>query len=183
MSTDSPARVLILYAHPAAELSRANCLMIAPAAQLAHVTVNDLYERYPDFHIDVAHEQQLVQQADLIVMQHPIHWYGMPALQKEWLDRVFTRGWAYGEGGHALRGKGLWLVTSTGGEAEAYTPQGRHGYPFETFLPPYEQIARLCDMHWLAPLTLHAAHDVSPSVMQRHVDHYLERLASYPAWR
>jgi glutathione-regulated potassium-efflux system ancillary protein KefF len=175
--------VLILYAHPAAELSRTNRLMIEAAARLPNVTINDLYQRYPDFDIDVEHEQSLLAAADLVVLQHPIHWYSMPALQKEWLDQVLTRGWAFGHDGHALRDKGLWLVASTGGETEAYGPQGRHGHVFDDFLPPYQQTARLCGMHWLAPLVLHGAHHLSPTQFQQHVSHYADRLASYPAWR
>lgn len=173
-------QVLILYAHPAAELSLANSRMIQAAARLPNVTVNDLYERYPDFHIDVAREQQLLAQAELVVMQHPIHWYGMPALQKEWLDRVLARGWAFGHDGHALRGKGLWLVASTGGEAEAYATDGRHGHPFADFLPPYRQTARLCGMRWMEPLVLHGAHHVPPENFQRHLERYLERLQGHP---
>ncbi|WP_343585935.1 NAD(P)H-dependent oxidoreductase [Herbaspirillum sp.] len=174
--------VLILYAHPAAELSRTNRLMIEAAARLPDVVVNDLYERYPDFHIDIAHEQQLLTQADLVVLQHPIHWYSMPALQKEWLDLVLARGWAFGHDGHALRGKGLWLVASTGGEASAYAPGGRHGHPFSDYLPPYRQTAQLCGMRWMEPLILHSAHHIPPVEFQRHVENYLDKLASYPNW-
>lgn len=175
-------KVLILYAHPAAELSRSNRLMIEAAARLPGVEINDLYERYPDFVIDIAREQRLLEEADLVVMQHPVQWYSMPALQKEWVDQVLARGWAFGHDGNALRGKGFWLVASTGGEAEAYAPQGRHGHPFADFLPPYQQTARLCGMNWMEPLILHGAHHVEPVEFQRHVERYLERLQRYPDW-
>ncbi len=170
------SKVLILYAHPAAELSRTNRLMLEAAARLPDVTVHDLYEHYPDFHIDVEHEQQLLSQAELVVMQHPIHWYSMPALQKEWLDRVLARGWAFGHDGHALEGKRFWLVASTGGETASYQSTGRHGHPFADFLPPYQQTARLCGMQWVEPLILHGAHHVPPVEFQHHVERYLEGL-------
>lgn len=170
------SKVLILYAHPAAELSRTNRLMLQAAARLPAVQIHDLYERYPDFHIDVEHEQQLLTQAELIVMQHPIHWYSMPALQKEWLDRVLARGWAFGHDGHALHGKRFWLVASTGGEDASYRSDGRHGHPFADFLPPYQQTARLCGMSWVEPLILHGAHHVPPVEFQHHVQRYLEGL-------
>ncbi|TWC69654.1 NAD(P)H-dependent oxidoreductase [Herbaspirillum sp. SJZ099] len=173
--------ILILYAHPAAELSRANGLMVEAAAKLPNVVVNDLYERYPDFHIDIERERQLLTQADLVVMQHPIHWYSMPALQKEWLDLVLARDWAFGHDGNALRGKGFWLVASTGGESGAYAPDGRHGHPFSDFLPPYRQTAQLCGMRWMEPLILHGAHNIAPLDFQRHVERYLDQLKRYPA--
>lgn len=176
------SKALILYAHPAAELSRINRQMVQAAAGLPNVIVHDLYEHYPDFHIDIAREQQLLTDADLIVLQHPIHWYSMPSLQKEWLDMVLSRGWAFGHGATALHGKALWLVATTGGEPEAYSPEGRHGHPFADFLPPYQQTARLCGMHWMTPLVLHGAHHVTQEELQAHIDDYLHKLRTYPAW-
>ena len=152
------AKILVLYAHPAPQRSRVNRALAAAAADLPSVKVHDLYETYPDFHIDVAAEQALLAEADLVVFQHPIQWYSMPALMKEWVDLVLEAGWAYGTNGTALHGKTLWLVVTTGGAEDAYQPGAYHGYPFESFLPAYEMTARLCGMHWAPPLVLHGAH-------------------------
>lgn len=146
------------------------------------VTVRDLYALYPDHVIDVPLEQQLAFEADLIIWQHPVHWYSMPPLMKQWLDDVLTVGWAYGPGGSALRGKDLWLVASTGGASEAYSPAGYNRYFFDAFLPPYEQTAALCGMRFLPPFVLHGAHRLSDADLDRHVQVYLGRLRSYPAW-
>ncbi len=78
-------RILILYAHSTSHLSRANRRLSEAAASLPNVLVHDLYEMYPDFHIDVAHEQAVLADADLLVFQHPIQWYSMPSLLKEWV--------------------------------------------------------------------------------------------------
>lgn len=149
---------------------------------LANVTLRDLYALYPDHVIDVPAEQALAAQADLIVWLHPIHWYSMPPLMKLWLDEVLTLGWAYGHGGQALRGKDLWLVATTGGTEEAYSPQGYNRYFFDAFLPPYEQTATLCGMRFLPPLVLHGAHAVSRAAFEAHVAVYEDRLNTYPAW-
>ena len=63
------------------------------------VEVRDLYALYPDYLIDVAAEQARWRDAQLVVWQHPIHWYGMPPLLKLWVDEVLAFGWAYGPGG------------------------------------------------------------------------------------
>lgn len=65
----------------------------------------DLYRCYPDFYIDVEHEQHRLEEPDLVVFLHSIQWYGMPALMKEWLDVALEYAQAYGEGGTALHGK------------------------------------------------------------------------------
>jgi glutathione-regulated potassium-efflux system ancillary protein KefF len=144
--------------------------------------VRDLYALYPDYLVDVAAEQALLQQAQLVVWQHPIHWYGMPPLMKLWLDEVFAFGWAYGPGGQQLQGKDLWLVASTGGPAESYRPDGYNRYFFDAFLPPYEQTAALAGMRFLPPLLLHGAHRIDDAALAQHAALYLQRLARYPDW-
>jgi putative NADPH-quinone reductase len=175
------SRILVVYAHAAPNASRVNRRMVAAARALPNVTVSELYELYPDFVIDVDHEQTLLAQAELIVLQHPVQWYGMPSLQKEWLDQVLEHGWAHGSNGHALAGKQLLLAVTTGGNAQSYSESGEHGYPFAAFLPPYRQTALLCGMHWLAPLVLHGARHASEETVTAHVETYRSLLAGFPA--
>ncbi|WP_027500232.1 NAD(P)H-dependent oxidoreductase [Rhodococcus sp. UNC363MFTsu5.1] len=47
---------------------------------------------------DVQREQRLVDSADVVAVLFPVYWWAMPALAKGWIDRVFTRGWAYDDG-------------------------------------------------------------------------------------
>ncbi|MGZ3238590.1 MAG: glutathione-regulated potassium-efflux system oxidoreductase KefF [Burkholderiaceae bacterium] len=178
----STPRILVIYAHPAPHRSRINHLLIEAAKNLPSVQVHDLYETYPDFHIDIPREQELLAAADLVVFQHPIQWYSMPSLLKEWVDVVLEHGWAYGPGGTTLHGKDYWLVATTGGTADSYQKNGYHHYPFSAFLPPFEQTARLCGMRWLAPHILHGAHQADENVVAKHVATYLERLRTYPHW-
>jgi putative NADPH-quinone reductase len=177
------SRVLVLYAHSAPHASRVNRQMIDAARSLPNVTVNELYEMYPDFVIDVAHEQAMLADAELIVMQHPIQWYGMPSLQKEWLDQVLEHGWAYGKNGNMLKGKRFLLALTTGGGAEAYGAHGEHGYPLAAFLPPYRQTALLCKMRWLEPLVLHGARQADEAAVAVHVDTYRRLLEGSPTSR
>lgn len=180
MSTDS--RILVVYAHPTSHRSRANRLMADAARVLPHVHVHDLYEAYPDFDIDVQEEQALVEAADLIVFQHPIMWYSMPSLLKEWVDAVLESGWAHGRGGTALRGKDFWLAATAGGSREAYREGGYHGREFAAYLPPFEQIAALCGMRWQSPYILHGAHRIDDATLSRHVEGFVARLANYSDW-
>lgn len=175
-------RILVLYAHAAPHRSRVNRRLAEAVRSLPNARLHDLYEQYPDFHIDVAQEHTLLAEADLIVFQHPIQWYGMPALLKEWVDVVFERGWAYGAGGDALRGKHFWLSATTGGGEEAYRQTGYHGRPFSDFLAPFEQTAFLCGMTWLPPLIFHGAERASKAEIDAHVASFTEKLTSYPRW-
>ena len=181
-ATTAAPRALILYAHAAPHRSVVNQRMIAAARELPNVTVRDLYALYPDFDIDPRREQAELEQAELVVFHHPVQWYGMPALLKEWVDVVLEHGWAYGDGGTALRGKGFWLVASTGGARECFAPGRYHGFRFDDFLPPFRQTAALCGMRWLPPLILHDARHAGEAAIADHIAHYRRCLATYPQW-
>jgi glutathione-regulated potassium-efflux system ancillary protein KefF len=175
-----PNRVLVLYAHAAPHVSRVNRRMADAARMVDGVFVHDLYETYPDFYIDVARERILLAKASVVVLLHPIQWYGMPALMKEWVDVVLHDAWAHGAERSAAKGKSCWLATSTAGAAADFAAGARHGRPFADFLAPYEQIAAVCGMTWIAPLVLHGAHDVDAGTVDRHVEAFaagLQRLA------
>jgi glutathione-regulated potassium-efflux system ancillary protein KefF len=173
--------VLVITAHPAMSQSRVN-RRLRDVAQRSGTVVRDLYRLYPDYLIDIAAEQAALARARLVVWQHPLHWYGMPPLMKLWVDEVLAFGWAYGPGGTALRGKDLWLVTSTGSAEASYRPGGTHRHFFDAFLPPYEQTAALCGLRFLPPMVLHGAHRVAESELAAHVEVFAQRLASYPDW-
>jgi glutathione-regulated potassium-efflux system ancillary protein KefF len=178
------AEILIIAAHPQLEHSRVTRRLMKAAAQSdpARCALRDIYALYPDYDIDTATEQALLAQARLVVWLHPIHWYAMPPLMKLWLDEVFAFGWAYGPEGVALRGKDLWLVTSTGGPQASYRPDGYNRYFFDAFMHPYEQTAALTGMRWLPPLVLHGAHRVDEATLSAHAAMLADRLGSYPAW-
>jgi glutathione-regulated potassium-efflux system ancillary protein KefF len=178
------AEVVVLVAHPDLQHSRANRQLMRAAAATTpgRVEVRDLYALYPDFLVDVAAEQAALAAAQLVVWQHPLHWYGMPPLMKLWLDEVLAFGWAYGPGGTALRGKDQWLVLSTGGPESSYRSDGYNRYFFDAFLPPYDQTAAVAGMRLLPPLLLHAAHRVDDAAVDAHAAVYAERLSSYPHW-
>ncbi|WP_370664085.1 glutathione-regulated potassium-efflux system oxidoreductase KefF [Massilia rubra] len=171
-------KVLVVFAHAAPQRSRVNRRLRDAARGVPGVELVDLYESYPDFYIDVAAEQENLADAAALVLLHPIQWYGMPSLLKEWVDAVLTPGWAYGAGATALAGKRFWLAASTGSPAEAYAPDAAHGHPFAAFLPPYRQIAALCGMEWLAPHILHGAHHASEETLDAHIDTFVARLGA-----
>lgn len=44
---------------------------------------------------DIRAEQERINRADAIGFVFPLFWWGMPAMTKGWIDRVWTWGWAY----------------------------------------------------------------------------------------
>ena len=154
-------RVSLLLFHPFLRRSQVNRTLYRSVHDLPGVHARDLYSLYPEFSIDVEREQAELEQADLIVFQHPFYWYNCPSLMKEWIDAVFERGWAYGPGGDKLKGK-YWLqVISTGGQEDMYHREGNNRFTICELLRPFEQTARLCGMTPLDPFLVHGSFGLS----------------------
>jgi glutathione-regulated potassium-efflux system ancillary protein KefF len=173
--------IRLLYAHPYPQRSRANRILLDAVRALPEVQLCSLYDRYPDFAIDVESEQQALLQAHTIVWQHPIYWYSVPPLLKLWFDKVLAYGFAYGDGAAALRGKRCQWVATTGGDEAAFVEQGIHGRPFAEFVAPIEQTALFCKMQWLPPLIVHGARRIDDPSLLRACQRYRERLQSLAA--
>jgi glutathione-regulated potassium-efflux system ancillary protein KefF len=171
--------ITVVYAHPHPIRSRGGRALVDAVRDLPGLTVRSLYDLYPDFSIDVEAEQRALAASRLIVWQHPFYWYSVPALLKLWFERVLAHGWAYGEGGTALRGKDCLWVATTGGPPEWYTPQGPHAHPFEAFEPPVRQTARFCGMNWLGHVVVQGAHRIGADGLAAAARGYRQRLERY----
>ncbi len=179
MATLTSARILVLFAHPAFHKSRVQRALAEAARRVEGVTFHDLYERYPDFLLDVEREQELLRQHDVIVFQHPFYWYSSPAILKEWQDLVLEYGFAFGEAGTALRGKRLLSAVSAGGPQNSYGSESHSLFTMAQLLAPFEQTARFCGMEYLPPFVVHGSRGLLPGEIAAHADAYAERLASF----
>ncbi|MEM9227864.1 MAG: NAD(P)H-dependent oxidoreductase, partial [Verrucomicrobiota bacterium] len=83
---------LVIVAHPNLTESRFNQALYKAAAEHPDITTRVLYEAYPDWKIDVAHEQALLEAHDRIILQFPLYWYSTPPMLKLWEDEVLTYG-------------------------------------------------------------------------------------------
>ncbi len=180
-----PPRALIVYAHPQHQHSYGNRELLAAVQGLEQVTVHDLYEEYPDFHIDVAREQALLLSHDLIIFQFPLYWYSAPALLKEWQDRVFDFGFAYGQNvqqeqqSQALAGKALWLAVTAGGPVNSFREEGISRRPLSDYLLPFEQSAALCDMRYLEPFAVYRIRKLTKPYLQERAEEYRAALLQH----
>lgn len=164
--------ILVLMAHPKLEHSKVIANLLHAISGLDNVQITDLYERYPDFNIDVQHEQEALFGADIIIWMHPLYWYAAPPLLKQWMDLVLEYNWAYGHKGIYLKGKYLFNAISTGGSPDAYSEKGHHGYPLKEFLLPYKQTASLCNMIYLPPFHVAGTHNISVHNLQKEANDF-----------
>jgi NAD(P)H dehydrogenase (quinone) len=93
---------------------------------------------------DVAAEQSKLLNADAVIFQFPLWWFGVPAILKGWIERVYAYGFGYGyksEGNRyrygegALKGRRALVSVTVGGPEEDYGPRGING-PIDQLLFP-----------------------------------------------
>ena len=175
--------ILIVFSHPYTRHSHANKAIINGIANIDNVVIDDLYEKYPDFHINVDEEQTLLSKAKLIIFQFPIYWYNVPALLKLWQEVVLTRQFILSEKskgnphkGRILQGKSTMIMTTTGHKDSSYQKNAFDNYNLEDFLRPIEQVSIHCGMNYHSPLALHQAHRASAVELSEFTQRYSERI-------
>ena len=144
------------------------------------VTLNDLYEQYPDFNIDVDREKELLLTHQVIIWHHPFYMYSAPALLKQWIDLVLEHGWAHGKNGDNLKNKIIFNVITSGGTREVYAANAHNRFTIREFLVPFEQTATLCKMIYLPPFAVQGTYLLTAEALKSHVTMYhtlLEKLA------
>ena len=165
-------KILVLFSHPKFEKSRVNQALINHITGKEQVTIHDLYEEYPDFHIDVVREKELLSQHDIIIWHHPFYWYSCPPLMKQWMDMVLEFNWAYGPEGNALQNKTCLNVITTGGSREVYCSEGYNSFTIRQFLRPFEQTAILCGMTYFPPFAVMGTHTLSDEDLNDYKNNY-----------
>jgi len=118
---------------------------------------------------DVRLEQEKLQWADAVILQFPLWWFSMPAILKGWIDRVFSRGFAYGVGEHSekrwgdrygegvLAGKRAMLLVTVGGWADHYGPRGINGPIDDLLFPIHHGVLFYPGADVLPPLVVYQA--------------------------
>ena len=81
-------KTLVLVFHPHLEKSQVNRKLMDAANETGDVTVVDEYAAYPDFKINVEHEQELIETHDRIVLQFPFYWYSSAGQRFSGIDRA-----------------------------------------------------------------------------------------------
>lgn len=107
---------------------------------------------------DVTRHIHLLFNSDLLLLHFPFWWFGMPAILKGWMDRVFVYGGIYDsrhrhENG-VMKGKRALLSVTAGAPENACSYNGRHG-----------------DMRLMLWPPIHALHYIGYSMLEPYLIH------------
>lgn len=129
---------------------------------------------------DVRTEQEKMQWCDLMIFQFPVWWFGMPAILKGWVDRTFTRGFAYKSGqkydSGVFRGKRAMICATTGTASSLYEPDGIDGDINHILWPIHNGIFHYAGFDVLPPFMAWSADNTSPTVREGYLNQWADRL-------
>ncbi|XP_039330173.1 NAD(P)H dehydrogenase [quinone] 1 isoform X2 [Saimiri boliviensis] len=120
---------------------------------------------------DIVAEQKKLENADLVIFQFPLQWFGVPAILKGWFERVFVGEFAYTYAAMYDKGpfqnKKAVLSITTGGSGSMYSLQGVHGDMNVILWPIQSGILHFCGFQVLEPqLTYSIGHTPADTRIQ-----------------
>lgn len=140
--------ILLVYAHPNPRSFNRAILETADAAlrERGHATrIHDLYQMQfraaldgedllrnwrGDLPVETRREQDAIRWAQGLVFVYPIWWFGPPAILKGWIDRVFTRKFAFDFGPDGMKGllahERALILNTLGGDEATYQREHWH---------------------------------------------------------
>lgn len=134
---------------------------------------------------DIRAEQEKVFWCDLLVLQFPLWWFGLPAIMKGWVDRVFTMGNVYGSGllydTAGFRGRRAMLALTTGGPPTMYAPNGRNGDIEKILFPINHGMLAFTGFTVLQPFVAWSVARAGDDARRAYLDEYEARLLAAPS--
>ncbi len=132
------------------------------------------------FAADIEAELEKLEWCDLMIWQFPLWWFGVPAILKGWVDRVFAMGRTYGGGRFYdtgfFRDKKAMVSTTTGGPKAAYEKGGFNGDLDAILRPVHRGVFYFVGFHVLAPTVVYGPAHLEAAEREQQLEAYAERL-------
>ncbi|MBI4905596.1 MAG: NAD(P)H-dependent oxidoreductase [Acidobacteria bacterium] len=121
---------------------RRNFSSVLNSSYLKQQTEEQHASKVNGFGPDIEAEIRKLEVCDLLIFSFPLWWYGLPAILKGWVDRVFAMGRVYGggrmyENGLGKAQKRAMVIMTTGGGAASFGGYGMN-LSLESVLKPIE---------------------------------------------
>ncbi len=141
-----------------------------------YATAND------GFSLDIKAEMEKLFWCDVLIFQFPLWWFGLPAILKGWVDKVFAAGKIYGgdkwyDNG-VFQGKKAMLSLTTGGKLPMYTEVGINGDIHSILYPINHGILRFVGFDVLPPFIVFGTSQINDERRKGYLREYEERLVS-----
>lgn len=144
--------------------------------QLEEVHATEINGFAPEIESEIAK----MEWCDLMLWQFPLWWFGLPAIFKGWVDRVFAMGRTYGGGRYyesgVFRGKRALLSLTTGSTEDAYRQEGFNGDISGILRPIHRGMLQFVGFDVLAPQIVYAPAHLTEEQRQQQLLTFSKRL-------
>ncbi len=167
---------------------RRNFVTVKDAGRLRQQAEEAYAAEHDGFAPDIQAEMDKLFWCDVLILQFPLWWFGLPAILKGWVDRVFASGGRIYGGGKwydrgVFAGKRAMCSVTVGGAAPIYSEHGLNG-PLEAIMFPIQHgILYFTGFSVIEPFIVHAPARLSDAERRMYLARYHERaltLASAP---
>ncbi len=146
-------------------------------AEEAHATASG------GFAADLQGELDKLFWCDTLILQFPMWWFGLPAILKGWVDRVFAAGGKVYGGGRwydngVLAGKRAMCSLTTGGPASMFEVDGLNGALQTLLFPINHGILAFVGFTVVEPFVVHAPARLDEATRAQRLADYCDRVLS-----
>jgi putative NADPH-quinone reductase len=167
-------KILVNLVHPDFNNSIVNKKLLEEIKDLDNITINNLYDKYPDYKINVEEEQSLLLKHDIILFQFPMYWFSSPALLNVWFETVFISGFSH-RGNYKLEDKFFAIAISCGAAKQEFCKTGKDKKTVEEFLFPFSITAHYVKMNYLkAFITYETESILSEQTLEKYAKDYVK---------
>ncbi|MDR3464799.1 MAG: NAD(P)H-dependent oxidoreductase [Xanthobacteraceae bacterium] len=135
---------------------------------------------------DITAELAKLDWCDTLILQFPLWWFGLPAILKGWIDRVFVSGGRVYGGGRwydngVFAGKRAMCALTIGGAASMYSEHGLSGPIGSILYPVNHGMLYFTGFTVVEPFLVHAPVRISAEDRAAHLARYRARVLDLPA--
>lgn len=129
---------------------------------------------------DLKKEMDKLEWCDILIFNFPLWWFGLPAIIKGWVDRVFAMGFVYGAGKGVyengfFKEKTAFITMTTGGPEMAYNG-GKNGDMSTILFPIQHGMFYFAGMTVLPPFISYSPARKSEEELKAELDRYKKYL-------
>ncbi len=129
---------------------------------------------------ELKNEMEKLEWCDLLIFNFPLWWFGLPAILKGWVDRVFAMGFVYGNGkgvydNGVFKNKKAFICMTTGGPEIAYNG-GKNGELDTILFPIHHGMFYFAGMTVLPPFISYSPARKTNEELQDELKRYSEYL-------
>ncbi|HEV8026604.1 MAG TPA: NAD(P)H-dependent oxidoreductase [Stellaceae bacterium] len=149
-------------------------------AEEAHAASHD------GFAPEIRDEHEKLFWCDVLILQFPLWWFGLPAILKGWVDRVFAAGGRVYGGGKwydrgVFAGKRAMCALTIGGPPPIYSAEGLNGPIGAILFPINHGILYFTGFTVIEPFLVHAPVRLSDAGRAAELARYRERVSTLAA--